>query len=207
MQIQKTTISAYATIPDEDILVVKRSLLFGQNQFQGLLQASVDDYLRRITQYQEFLPRSIMEQDPTYKQIIPYLIFKHQNRYFLMQRRASASEQRLKNKFTLGIGGHVRKEDLTNKSSIFEWAEREFHEEIHYTGSFSISTLGLLNDDSNEVGKVHVGLVLLLEGNSSNIAIKSELKQGNLVTLEECCVNYDHLESWSQIVVDYLRKK
>ena len=104
-----------------------------------------------------------MEQDQAYKQIIPYLIFAHQGRYFVMQRASTSSEQRLKNKFTLGIGGHIRQEDIRD-DSIFSWAQREFHEEINYSGNVAIQVLGVVNDESNDVGKVHLGLVLLLQG-------------------------------------------
>lgn len=123
-----------------------------------------------------------------------------------MQRQAQASEKRLQNKFTLGIGGHMRQEDMAH-DSVFAWAQREFNEEINYTGNFDIQTVGILNDDSNEVGKVHVGLVLLLNGDSAEISVRSELKSGNLVSLEECIKHYDQLESWSQMVVEYLKNK
>ena len=146
-----------------------------------------------------------METNPLYKQIIPYLIFKHEDRYFLMQRKAKASEQRLKNKYTLGIGGHIRQEDMTS-NDIFAWARREFDEEVSYSGSLTITPLGLLNDDSNEVGKVHIGLVLLVEGNSAEITVKSELEGGQLLTLEECEVHYDAMETWSQLIFDYLKE-
>ena len=127
-----------------------------------------------------------MEEDPRYKQIIPYLLFKHQDQYFLMQRMATSSEQRLKNKYSLGIGGHMREQDMENGATIFDWAQREFHEEIDYSGNFSIKTIGILNDDSNPVGQVHLGLVLLLEGDSSDIRVRSELKSGKLLSTQEC---------------------
>src|SRR5579871_1579108 len=176
---------------DEHILVVKRTALFPHGAWQGLKHVDVDEYLTLITRHQEFLPRSLMEVDAAYKQIIPYLIFAHNNRYFLMQRRAKASETRLQNKFTLGIGGHIRQEDLMTGTSIFDWARREFHEEVHYQGTFTIECLGLLNDDSNAVGQVHSGFVFLLHGNSADISVKSELKSGQLVTLEECLLQQD----------------
>src|SRR5581483_9174534 len=116
-------------LTDEYILVVKRSHLFPTQSWQGLKEIDFQTYIDIINKNKEFLPRSIMENDPTYKQIIPYLIFEHENRYFLMQRQAKASEQRLQNKYSLGIGGHIRHEDLQEGTSIFDWAQREFHEE------------------------------------------------------------------------------
>lgn len=185
----------------ENILVVKRNTLFPGNAFQGLA-TQTDFFVQKILQEKEFLPRPIMEEDFTYKQIIPYLIFNYQDRYFLMQRKATSSEQRLKNKYSLGIGGHMRQEDMSNGASIFDWAKREFEEEIDYSGNLSFKTIGILNDDSNPVGQVHLGLVLLLEGDSNTIRIKSELKSGKLLTIPECLDFYQDMESWSQIIFD-----
>ena len=194
-----------AATQDEQILVIKRTTIFGEKKaWHGINRENISDCLTKITKYKEFHSRSIMEQDNTYKQIIPYLVFTHQGQYFLMQREKNISEKRLQNKFSLGIGGHIRKEDMVN-NSIFDWATREFHEEISYDGSVAVETIGILNDDSNEVGKVHLGIVLLLCGNTNTIAVRSELKSGTLVSLEECARKYNQLESWSQIVYNFLR--
>lgn len=191
---------------DELILVVKRAHLFADSTaWHGLKEVDFEHYLNIINDTKEFLPRSIMETDPTYKQIIPYLVFKHEDAYFLMQRRSDSSETRLRNKLTLGIGGHIRQEDMQT-NSLFAWALREFHEEVDYAGTLQVKPLGILNDDSDDVGKVHIGFVLLLEGDSSNIAIKSELKSGTLVPLSECVAQHASMESWSQFVVDFLQK-
>ncbi len=190
-----------ANVPhDEAILVVKRNDIFANHPaWHGLEQAPLANVLEAIKTRKEFLPRSIMETDPNYKQIIPYLIFNHADTYFLMQRQAKASEQRLKNKFTLGIGGHIRQEDM-HTESVFDWATREFHEEVCYDGSLEIETLGILNDDTNAVGQVHLGLVLLIKGDNPNISVKSELKSGTMLTLHELKEYYDRMESWSQMV-------
>ncbi len=188
---------------DEHILVVRRSHLFLQGDWHGLADIDFDHYMHIIDHKKEFHPRSLMETDPTFKQIIPYLIFTHDNKFFLMQRCTTASEMRLQNKLSLGIGGHIRQEDL-NETSLFSWATREFHEEVTYSGNLSVKPLGILNDDSNDVGKVHIGFVLLLTGDSSDISVKSELKSGTLVSLEECIAQKEHMETWSQFVVDFL---
>lgn len=190
---------------DENILVVKRSALFKDETWQGLIKVDTLKYLNIIDKEKEFLPRSIMETDANYKQIIPYLVFNFEDKYFLMQRQSKTSEQRLKNKYSLGIGGHIREEDLSS-NNIIDWARREFEEEVDYAGSYSVETLGMLNDDSNAVGEVHIGFVLLLKGNSNNIKVKSELKSGELLTLDECLSYYDSMETWTQIVFDFLRK-
>ncbi len=184
---------------NENILVIKRNVLFPETAFQGIRPIE-DSFFDIVQEQQEFLPRPQMEEDPVYKQIIPYLIFKFQDRYFLMQRKSTSSEQRLKNKYSLGIGGHMRQEDMQQAKTIFDWAHREFQEEIDYKGSFTIKTLGMLNDDSNPVGQVHVGLVLLLEGDSDSIKVRSELKSGQLLTISELKTHFEDMESWSQII-------
>lgn len=189
---------------DEQILVVKRSVLFGDGAWNGLQEVDMQDYLHEVKMHQEFHPRGLMETDENYKQIIPYLIFSHGNKYFLMERHKKASETRLQSKLSLGIGGHVRKEDLEG-ASLFDWARREFKEEVSYDGNLSITPLGILNDDSNAVGRVHVGFVLLLKGDSPNISVKSELESGSLMTLEECKAVKDRMESWSKIVLEALQ--
>ena len=123
-----------------------------------------------------------------------------------MQRKSSASEQRLKNMYSLGIGGHIRKEDITGKN-IIDWAKREFEEEIDYNGAYTIQSLGIINDESNDVGKVHTGFAFIMHGTSDQIKIRSELKEGRLVTLEECEQYYDSMETWSQLAFKFLKQQ
>lgn len=205
MQSKQSAMQTANMAHDEAILVVKRTDIFANHPaWHGLQQDSLKDVMQMIKSRKEFLPRSIMETDSDYKQIIPYLVFNYQDKYFLMQRQGKASEQRLKNKYTLGIGGHIRQEDM-NTDSIFDWATREFHEEVSYNGSIEIETLGILNDDSNAVGQVHLGLVLLVKGDNADISVKSELKSGTMMTLNELKPYYDHMEAWSQMVFRYLK--
>lgn len=190
---------------NEKILVVQRQHFFGtQPPFLGFQPLTDFSSIQSIvTKHQEFHWRATMEENPTYKQIIPYLVFEHNNTYFLMRRKETASEQRLKNKYSLGIGGHIRQEDL-NSNNIIDWAQREFQEEVSYQGNLTTTPLGLINDDSDAVGQVHIGFVFLLRGDSPQIAIRAEHKEGRLVSLEDCKMMYDDLESWSKFVCDYL---
>lgn len=190
-------------IPDEMILVVKRTDLFKTGAWHGLNNTNTRQYLNLIAEKRQFLHRAQMETNPEYKQIIPYLIFEYNNHYFLMQRKSTASETRLQNKYSLGIGGHIREEDIKT-NSLFDWATREFHEEVSYDGALTIEPLGFLNDDSNAVGQVHLGCVFLLHGSSDNISIKEEHKSGMLTSLTECAHYKKNMESWSSIVYDHL---
>jgi predicted NUDIX family phosphoesterase len=188
---------------DEMILVVRRDTFFQKGYFQGLFKDRKGVYEHVVNKKKEFRSRGSMEENILYKQIIPYLVFHHGGKYFVMQRTDNGSENRLHNNYSLGIGGHVRKEDLQG-SAIIDWAKREFHEEITYNGNLEFELLGILNDDSNAVGRVHVGFVYLLHGDSDQISIKSELKSGELKTLEECKLLYDQFETWSKIIFDRL---
>ena len=188
----------------EQILVVKRSILFpDENAWHGINNTNIESIVATITNNQEYIERAGAETNQLYKQIIPYMIFTFGDRYFVMQRKATASEQRLAGKLSLGIGGHMNQEDMHGKT-IFDWAQREFEEEVSYTGNLKITTLGVLNDDTNDVGKVHLGLVLLLKGDNDQIAIKSEHKSGVLLTKQECLDKFDQFEGWSQHILQIL---
>lgn len=207
MEIQTASIPKTQVLKsDEKILVVNRNkILDDENLFSGFLPiTNFDKYLKIIETQKEFIWRSKAETDNTYKQIIPYLIFSFQGKLFLMQRKSTASEERLKNKYSLGIGGHIREEDM-QQNNIFNWAKREFIEEVNYQGNLTIKPMGLVNDESNDVGKVHLGFIFLLIGDSSNISVKSELKQGTLTTLQECENLYSSMETWSQLSLSYLK--
>lgn len=190
---------------DEQILVVPREKLFPETAWHGLYIPEDDRFAERVLEHKEFQPRGEMERDPQYKQIIPYLVFHHGGKLFLMQRKSDANEQRLKNKYSIGIGGHIRQEDLES-DNIIDWAFREFHEEVMYDGNVHPTFLGVLNDDTNEVGQVHAAFVYLLHGDSPNINVQSELKSGTLVSLQGCLAYQEQLESWSQIVLEALQQ-
>lgn len=205
MQKQNVNNNVFIKKEDEKILVIKRDILFNKNNISGLEKVDFNYYQDLIENNKEFIWRSLAETDTTYKQVIPYLIFKFQDKYFLMQRKSKASEVRLQNLYSLGIGGHIRQEDITG-SDICSWAKREFLEEVEYSGNLKIESLGILNDDSNSVGQVHVGFVFLLTGDTFDIKVKEELKSGELLTLDECQKYYDNMENWTKLVFDFLNK-
>ncbi len=195
------------TTLEESILVIKREYLISEDEeWHGIRLENINRYLTIINTKKEFMVRSLAENDPRYKQIIPYLVFIHEERIFVMQRTAHSSETRLQNKYTIGIGGHIRQEDIKS-TDLFAWANREFHEEVAYDDAVTIETLGVLNDDSNEVGRVHMGFVFLLHGTTDAIKIKSELKSGTFMSLDECIALLPHFESWSQIVIQAMSEK
>ena len=161
---------------DELILVVKKDHIFKEEQaWQGLKEVDFEKYLKTIDEKKEFLPRGAMETDLAYKQIIPYLLFNFEDKYFLMQRQAKSNESRLASKYSLGIGGHIRQEDLIS-NDVIEWSKREFEEEVEYQGKYEVKPIGIINDDSSAVGQVHIGFVLLLVGDSAKLALSLNTK-------------------------------
>lgn len=190
---------------DEQILVVPRGIVIPEPWY-GIKAAGIEGFENLVRAHGQFRRRGDMEENPDFQQIIPYMVFRNRERYFLMQRTNAGAEARLHNLYSLGIGGHINKEDLVGET-IMDWARREFDEEVDYLGSFVASPIGLLNDDSNAVGRVHLGYVLLLEGNSDQIRVRDEHVSGRLMTLYDMRHLSLRMESWSSITWDHLAKE
>jgi len=198
---------------EEKVMVVSRSDMFSLGGWHGLKTDDVRKYINLISTKHKFILRSEAEDDPRWQQIIPYLIFENSGKYFVMQRRGDHSDRRLANKFSIGIGGHINLKDIKGSKgdkgvkgvNIMDWASREFEEEVDYAGKYKAEFLGLINDDTNDVGLVHVGLIIRILGDSNNISIRDEHKLGKLESLSNVGLHYRHMETWSQIVYDFLK--
>lgn len=189
---------------DELILVIPRDSVIDE-QWTGINTSKLADFERIVRDKGLFKRRGDMEEDPNWKQVIPYMVFKYKDQFFLMQRGSGGGETRLYNRYSLGIGGHINEADITGKD-ILEWGKREFEEEVDYQGSFEMQPVGLLNDDTDLVGQVHLGYVILIEGDSANIQIKDEHQSGSLITLGEIKDKYEQMETWSKFVYDRLKE-
>lgn len=189
----------------EKVMVVSREEIFKNGIWHGLKTEGIEKYTRLIFKNHKFMKRGDVEDDPKWQQIIPYIVFTQDDRVFLMHRKASHTDKRLANNYSIGIGGHVNEDDIVG-ANIISWAQREFAEEVIYNGKFKARFLGILNDDSNEVGLVHVGLVIKVGGDGSLISVRDEHKSGVLVSRRELLVHYKQMETWSRIIVDYLTK-
>jgi predicted NUDIX family phosphoesterase len=190
---------------DEHVLCVKREDLFPDGAWYGFISEGLERYQKVIREQSFFMPRAEVEEDPAYQQIIPYVVFRHGDRYFLTRRLRASTEKRLRQLYSLGVGGHINPGDLENGDPILDGLRREFEEEVEYSGSIDVTLLGLINDDSSPVSKVHLALAFLVEGSSPEIAIRETDKlAGELLTLEEMRMYYLEMESWSQIVYDEL---
>jgi predicted NUDIX family phosphoesterase len=196
--------------PHENVLVVRRSLFDELGSFHGLNfepQRYLDAMLARGNNY--FLARAGAENDPTHKQIIPYALLACGDRVLHYVRGKKAGEQRLVAKGSIGIGGHMNDED----ESLFAWDEaayragvkREVNEEVQIETPFEDRIVALLNDDTTEVGSVHLGVVHVFRLVEPKVQ-KREAMITNLafLTKSELLERREHLETWSQICLDHL---
>jgi predicted NUDIX family phosphoesterase len=196
--------------PDENVLVVRRSLFDELGSFHGL-NFEPEKYLQALLSRGNnfFLPRARAENDPTHKQIIPYAIIARGNTVLHYVRGKKSGEQRLVAKGSIGIGGHMNQED----ESLFNFAvdeaayragvKREVNEEIKIETAFEDRIVALLNDDTTEVGRVHLGIVHVFRLAEEKVQ-KREAMITNTAFLkkEELLARRDSLETWSQLCVD-----
>jgi len=196
--------------PGENVLVIRRNLFEQLGSFQGL-NFEPENYLNLLLSRGNnfFFPRAQAENDPAYKQIIPYVLLAFQDRVLHYVRRKKAGEQRLVAKGSIGIGGHMNESD----ESLFAWdeqayragVEREVNEEIKIDTQFEDRIVALLNDDTTEVGRVHLGIVHIFRLEEQKVE-KREAMITNLafLTRAELMARRDSLETWSQICLDSL---
>ena len=195
------------------MLVVERKVLEQVGSFQGLT-FDVQRYLREIfvPGVPRFLPRSQVEKDPSYKQLIPYVIMSYNGKYLSYVRGKRAGEARLLNLRSIGIGGHINPIDADN-SSLFAYlyenyltaVEREVAEEVSVEANHIDSIVALLNDDSNEVGSVHLGVVHHWILNAPKVSKREQMiTQMAFMTPAELHELRDTMETWSQLCLDKL---
>ena len=194
------------------MLVIKRSLFDQLGGFQGL-SFEPRKYLAAILSRGNnfFLSRGRAEKDPTHKQIIPYVLLAHGDRVLFYVRGKKAGEQRLVAKGSIGIGGHMNESDESlfalDEAAYRAGVEREVAEEISINTKFEDQIVALLNDDSTEVGQVHLGIVHVFKLAEPKVE-KREAMITNVAFLgkEELTERRDSLETWSQICLDSLEQ-
>jgi predicted NUDIX family phosphoesterase len=198
--------------PDENILVIKRSLFDELGTFQGL-NFEIEKYLGVILSRGNnfFLPRSQAESDPAFKQIIPYGLIVFQNSVLHYVRGKRAGEQRLVAKGSIGIGGHMAEDadrflwHSTDEETYRAGVEREVNEEIKIDTAFEDRIVALLNDDTTEVGRVHLGIVHVFKLAEPNVEKREAMITGlTFLAKKELLARRESLESWSQICLDSL---
>ena len=194
----------------EQVLVVPREAFESVGAFQGV-QMNPESYLSAFLQpgVARYMDRDVAENSPQYKQIIAYAIFRRAGRILAYARTSKGGESRLHHKMSLGIGGHINPVDgLTDSISTYlAGMEREIREEITFSGTATQRLYAVINDDSNEVGSVHLGMVHLFELDTEEVAPNEKaLAELGFHSLEELAGPlYERLETWSAICVDALR--
>lgn len=198
---------------EEQILVIQRSLFDELGAFNGLM-FDVDKYLPRIfaSGATRFMNRSDAEKDPSYKQIIPYVIMSHNGKFLSYVRGKKAGEKRLLGLRSIGIGGHINPIDCnlftTEPYEIYlESVKREIDEEVIVETKHKDKIAALLNDDSNEVGQVHLGIVHLWSLDEPKVNKREQMiTQMGFMSLDELKQAKESMETWSGLCVDHLEK-
>ena len=203
-----------ALVQTEHVLVVPTAEFHRLGYFQGI-STDVQRYLDRLLapEIVSYRPRPAMEQDPGFKQLIPYVIFRYcndQGRTSLFQytRGTGQGEQRLHRKRSIGVGGHICSEDAgptDNANPYTEGMRRELAEEVHVLTPYRDRRVALLNDDETEVGRVHLGIVHILDVEQPAVQPREqEMHDAGFQPLEDLLADTDSMESWSRICLQGL---
>jgi predicted NUDIX family phosphoesterase len=197
----------HAAATGELVLVVPRDgllrLVGDDRLWDGVRVGSVDALLDLIAATRRFRPRADAEQDESTKQVIPYLALFDRGAIFLMRRTRAGADARLHERWSIGVGGHLHPDDVDPVSGLL----REWREELHADWLPDPRPLGLLNDDSTPVGRVHLGLVYEAEADGRAVAIRETDKlEGAFADASEVRRVYHRLESWSQLLFDHLER-
>lgn len=190
----------------EQVLVVKQEDLKRYLPNESFITREMPDIMAFILERYHFALRSEAEYDKGLKQIIPYVIIRQNNQFYLLRRLNKQTETRLHDRLSLGIGGHINPlENEHGVSSIVEAGmKRELQEEVFIEKIVDLKSVGILNDASGGVSDYHLGVVYLLEAEGKVSVRETEKMEGKWVELTEVESVFQQLETWSQIVVEKL---
>jgi predicted NUDIX family phosphoesterase len=196
---------------DELVLVVPTTAVVAElgdgSAWLGIRPAGeieLRDLIRRRGAYR---PRSAMEGDPAWKQVIPYPVLRDGEDWFLMRRTSAGSDPRLHDRYSIGVGGHVNPEDGALDGDLEPALRREWHEELVVDFVPTFRFVGLLNDDSTPVGEVHLGLVYEGDAGGRPVAIRETDKlSGSFVPSAAVGAVADRLETWSRIAFEFIER-
>lgn len=185
----------------EHVLVVPRASLMADPGWHGVTADGLTGFEAIVARDGEFRDRAAMEQDRSWKQVIPYLVLRDGPRYFLMRRTRAGSDVRLHDRWSIGVGGHLNPGDGDLAGGLLrEWAEEI---EAAFTPDFRL--VGLLNDDTTDVGSVHVGAVYLADAAGRPVMIReTEKLEGSFAEASAVAAVEDRLETWSALVFRHL---
>jgi predicted NUDIX family phosphoesterase len=191
---------------EERVLVVPTALLTELGAFHGFT-ADVGRYLPRLLDpaHLRFLPRGEAEEDPTFKQLIPYAVLRHGGRFFHYRRGKAGTEGRLQGLRSLGVGGHICAEDgcPTTADPYRAGLLRELAEEVGLAGPLAERVVGLINDDRTPVGQVHLGIVHVIDLETPEVGVReAALAGGGFAALGELRAWHADFETWSQFLLE-----
>ena len=188
----------------ENILVVPTATLRPYLTDRGLIRGKEEELYAIIEKEHCFIPRPEAEQDPSYKQIIPYITLCRGDEVFCTRRTNKGGEARLHGRLSLGIGGHINTLDDMESGDVFRRGlQRELEEEVFLTGGSALIPVGVINDDTNEVGSVHLGFFFTMEVEDAAVR-ETEKLEGLWLKRCELAENMENMETWSQIACEAL---
>jgi len=204
-------------------LAIPTELLFKEEKFEGYATKEFYNYLDVIlnSKHQKFLFRYATsktqkipaEQDPAYKQAIAYILLVYNNQIFIYERppKGATSEERYASKLSLGIGGHIEPHDHNPDINLIDSSlQREIKEEIGLNPQdYDLHHVGYINDESDEIGLVHFGLIYLAKVKKNKLKIEQkELVKSWFISQNDLKKPdiYPHLEGWSKILVNNIDK-
>lgn len=194
---------------EEHVLVFQTQLLDQIGKFQGL-SFELDKYSDIIHNPKNhiYIKRKEAESNPDYKQLIPYAILHYGNKVFIYRRGKLLAEKRLHGSFSLGVGGHISVTDPGLFGTTYEdGLKREINEEVYIESGYKQRIVALLNDDSNDVGKVHLGIVHVLTLEKPFVQPKEKsINETKFADAEELQKNIETFENWSKICIRYIDK-
>jgi predicted NUDIX family phosphoesterase len=195
-------------VETEHVLVVPTELFHRLGHFQGF-SADVERYLGELLspEHTSYRPRAEVEQDPSFKQLIPYVIFRHRDSagattIFQYTRGKGMGEARLHAKQSIGVGGHISIGDRVSESTVpyAEGMRRELEEEVSVESPSVEHCVGLINDDETPVGQVHLGVVHLVDVERPDVYPReSEIIEAGFRPVEQLLADLGRFETWSQI--------
>jgi len=191
---------------------VKRELFDELGAFQGIRTEGMNGVIQRLLDADShfFIGREAAEEDPSHKQLIPYCVFRCGDRILHYTRGKAGGESRLHAKISVGVGGHINPVDMdggkTGADTYHAAVTREIEEELQLPADHEHRIIALLNDDSNPVGQVHLGIVHLVELSSENVSSREDA----LLDLSFTAITdlngplFERLETWSQFCIRHL---
>ena len=185
----------------ERVFVVPRSSIEDGAGWYGIRTGDLDAFVEALERDGRYEPRPEMEADPSFKQVIPYLVLRDRERYFLMRRTRAGVDARLHDRYSIGVGGHLNPGD----GGVLGGLRREWREELVADFEPAFQLVGLLNDDTTEVGAVHLGAVYVAEAAGRPVTIRETDKlTGAFADPYEVAAVADKLETWSRLCFEFL---